>query len=931
MATRFLVVVSMTVSLVLALAFIPQARPSEPVTPETAAHDGVDMAVIPLYFEENLGQSDAQVRYLARAQGYSLFLTDNRIAFNLVTEESSSVRTANRPAAAADRAASHEPEHVTRTYGLYLDFVGANESPVLTGEEPQGGITSYFRGKPEEWVTGAQHFSKIRYGELYAGIDAVFYASTQQIQYDFIVAPGADPAQIQLRFDPVDGIALNDAGDLNLILGDRTLTMRAPYSYQTNDGVDYPVESRFVVDDGLVSFEVGAYDASQPLVIDPVFAYAGYFGGGPSGVAVDAVGHMYVAGGISGASSTFPPTGGPYVTPSFGTDAFVAKLNPNGTGVIFAGYIGGEGTDIANDIAIDASGNVYIGGNTNSSELTFPVSVGPDLTFNGIGVTATRADGFVAKVSADGTSLIYAGYIGGKDSDWVYGIAVDADGHAYVTGTTFSSQSTFPVLIGPDLTRNGDYEAFVAKVSVDGSSLIYAGYIGGGQDDGAADIAVDSDGAAYVVGYTYSTEATFPVKVGPDLTYSYNPFIFPDAFVAKVKSSGKKLAYAGYFGSYRADQGTAIAVDAQGRAVIAGVFDWGTDLDAFIAKVSESGSAYLFANVLGGLKDESVGGVALDSFGNIYLVGTTRTTDGTFPTFIGPDTTHNGKRESFVSMIDATGSFLFYSGFIGGAEDDYGYAIAVDPIGDAYVVGHTASLPSSFPEYVGPFLSHTGGGRGYVAKVSNFIPIDTPNILLNGGFETEGASSAENALHWLKDGLLPSDKRKCEKVSARLTAPEESCVFQFKADAASTSKRKLYQNLTPTNLGNNREQLAIYALVNGKSLGQGSKITVKVKYADASTEKFSTPIPGGSYDYLPVFASMPLNKTVASASVTINVKPTPGRLRVDDVQLLVVGGEAVPRTTQRLPILPLPEAPAGFRGTNSMTLRPLALEGSIQR
>ena len=262
--------------------------------------------------------------------------------------------------------------------------------------------------------------------------------------------------------------------------------------------------------------------------------YAGYIGGSGSdqgfGIAVDSTGNAYVTGATFSSEATFPVTVGPDLTFNGIFDAFVAKVNPAGTALDYAGYIGGSDGDVGFGIAVDSTGNAYITGEAESSEATFPVTVGPDLTFNG------DFDAFVAKVNASGTALDYAGYIGGSGDDRSYGIAVDSTGNAYVTGRTTSSEGTFPVTVRPDLTFNGDFDAFVAKVNPMGTALLYAGYIGGSRSETlfGGDIAVDSTGNAYVTGGAFSTEGTFPVTVGPDLTFNGGGQFGGDAFVAKI-------------------------------------------------------------------------------------------------------------------------------------------------------------------------------------------------------------------------------------------------------------------------------------------------------------------------------------------------------------------------------------------------------------
>ncbi len=390
--------------------------------------------------------------------------------------------------------------------------------------------------------------------------------------------------------------------------------------------------------------------------------YCGYIGGSGDdyglGIAVDSSGNAYITGQTNSTEATFPVTVGPDLTFNGVNDAFVAKVNAAGTALLYCGYIGGSGDEEAMGIAVDSSGNAYVTGETTSSEATFPVTVGPDLTFNG------GNDAFVAKVNAAGTALLYCGYIGGSGTDFGFGIAVDSSGNAYVTGSTDSTQATFPVTVGPDLTSNGGNDAFVAKVNAAGTALLYCGYIGGSGEDVGRGIAVDSSGNAYITGYTASTEATFPVTVGPDLTYNGGT----DAFVAKVNAAGTALVYCGYIGGSSFDQGY---------------------------------------------------GIAVDSSGNAYVAGYTNSTEATFPVTVGPDLTSNGGFDAFVAKVNAAGTALLYCGYIGGSGTDQGFGIAVDSSGNAYVTGRTNSSETTFPVAVGPDLTFNGGLYDvFVAKVS---------------------------------------------------------------------------------------------------------------------------------------------------------------------------------------------------------------------
>ncbi len=441
-----------------------------------------------------------------------------------------------------------------------------------------------------------------------------------------------------------------------------------------------------------LTFNGGAFDAFVAKVnaAGTALVYAGYIGGSGFdegfGIAVDSGGNAYVTGLTNSTEVTFPVTGGPDQSFNGSTDAFVAKVNATGTALVYAGYIGGSSLDEGRGIAVDSGGNAYVTGVTNSTEATFPVKAGPDLTFNG------TLDAFVVKVNAAGTALVYAGYIGGSGSDLGFGIAVDSGGNAYVTGGTDSTEATFPVTGGPDLTSNGVQDAFVAKVNAAGTALVYAGYIGGSGTDLGLGIAVDGVGNIYVTGHTTSTEASFPVTGGPDLTFNGSVF---DAFVAKVNAAGTALVYAGYIGGSSFDEGS---------------------------------------------------GIAVDSGGNAYVTGRTDSTEATFPVTGGPDPTFNqGVADAFVAKVNAAGTALIYAGYIGGSGFDEGFGIAVDSGGNAYITGFTNSTQATFPVRGGPDLTFNGGNfDAFVAKISE---PGCPPHTVHGHISTVPPSHSGNVSH----------------------------------------------------------------------------------------------------------------------------------------------------------------------------------------
>jgi hypothetical protein len=727
-----------------------------------------DYGKMPLYFIPNQGQMDKQVAYYVQGKDKTIYFTPGGITFALMKpaqkkeapsrptpvrsildlrEERSKAQDAGLKS--ADAEPGHGVEDGSERWAVKLDFVGADKSVKPVAQDKTGAVVSYFKGKPEEWRAGLPTYSKVVYPNLWPGIDLVYYGTVNKLKYEFIVHPGVDPSIIWLTYRGVESVSVNGEGRLKVTTPVGGFTDDLPVAYQVIGGRRSDIKLAYKMDrqtklDGAsdsseteafsYGFDVGNYDPSLLLVLDPaVLVYCGYIGGSSDeygrGIAVDGSGNAYVTGETCSTQVTFPVTVGPDLTQNGSWDALVAKVNAAGTALVYCGYIGGSADDGGYGIAVDGAGNAYVTGETSSGEATFPVTVGPDLTHNG------SRDAFVAKVNAAGTALVYCGYIGGFDDERGYGIAVDGADNAYVTGGTSSPEATFPVTVGPDLTQNGSWDssdAFVAKVNAAGTALVYCGYIGGSSDDFGTGIALDASGNAYVTGETTSNEATFPETVGPDLIYNAG---YGDAFVAKVNAVGTALVYCGYIGGSSGEVGWGIAADGWGNAYVTGVTESteatfpvtvGPDLtqngswDAFVAKVNAAGTALVYCGFIGGSSDDEGYGISLDGAGNAYVTGDAESTEATFPVTVGPDLTHNGGyADAFVAKVNASGTALVYCGYIGGSSDEYGYGIAVDGAGNAYVTGYTGSTQATFPAAAGPDLSYNGGTwDAFVAKIS---------------------------------------------------------------------------------------------------------------------------------------------------------------------------------------------------------------------
>ena len=623
---------------------------------------------LPLLFVENRGHWEEQVAYAVQGSDKMVYFTAEGVTFALTAPVVGDEDEKDGRERYISRSLSVKPVRSER-WVVKLDFVGANAGVRPVGEEGDAAVISYFKGQPDEWNTGLPTFRRLVYRDLWPGIDLVYEGTVNRLKYHFVVHPGADPNLIRLAYRGASSVSLNDAGQLVVETPLGSFEDDTPVAYQEVDGERVLVDMGYVLetaegDSRPYRFEVGEYDGERPLILDPaVFVYAG--------------------------------------------------------------YIGGTGSEIPYSIAVDESGNAYITGGTSSDESTFPVEVGPDLTFNGV------EDIFVVKINSLGTELIYAGYIGGSGDEHGAGIVVDESGNAYITGHTRSNEITFPVTVGPDLTHNGGNDAFVAKLDPTGTNLAFAGYIGGDDDEEGTQLATDEVGNVYISGWTESHEDTFPVLVGPDLTY--NGSDFGDAFVTKVNADGTGLVYSGYIGGNEWEQAWGIAVDDAGSAYISG-FTYSTEStfpvvvgpdltfnggsDAFVAKVNAAGTGLVYSGYIGGSEFDSAFRIALDDSGNAYLAGDTGSDEGTFPVIVGPDLTYNGDGDAFVAKVNTAGTELVYAGYVGGNEGDTGTGIAVDGDGNAYITGITLSDELSFPVTGGPDLTFNGDDDTFVAKVN---------------------------------------------------------------------------------------------------------------------------------------------------------------------------------------------------------------------
>ncbi len=751
---------------------------------------------LPLAFEPNQGQGDRESKFFARGPGYTVALRP----------DGASIRTGGKSG---------------KSETAVMRLLGASPSAKGHATDPLAGKANYFIGSdPAKWHSNVPTFAKVEFARAYPNIDMVYYGSEGRLEYDFIVQPGGNPASIRLQFRGVSPTKLSATGDLEI----GGIRQHKPVAYQrTAADVRVEVACRYVLRPNQeVTLEVGSYNKQYPLIIDPVISYASYIGGSGNdtvgSIKVDSAGNLYMAGFTT--SGNFPARGAAQAAyagsnsaveqAQFG-DAFVAKLNPTGTAMIYATYLGGSGDDFATSLAIDAAGSAYIVGATQSSN--FPTTAGAlQKTYKGFAASDDNGfynpgDGFVAKLNAAGNALVYATYLGGALNDLPMGVAADSNGNAVVVGATKSTDfpttsdalsKTFRGASNVGASIAGD--AFVTILNPTGTALVYSTFLGGRGHDAARSVAVDGQNNIYVCGMTSSTD--FPVTTGAfQTTYQGNAdvkdFAHPIGHGFVVKFSAQRTqVYGTFLGGSLRDGAAAIAVDSTGAAYIAGSSasaDFPTtanapqrtykgqgavgtvgDLnygDAFISKLNAAGSALVYSTLLGGAADETATDIAIDQSGNAYVTGFTLSND--FPVtkdalqstnagFGGQGLAPNASQgfttervrnsgDAFLVKLAADGS-LTYSSFFGGKSDDAGLSVAVDAVGNAYIAGNTlstalATSSGSLQQTYGGAGSQFPRGDGFVVKFDFGGKLAAPPAAVNvvPGFPSTGSAGAKLA------------------------------------------------------------------------------------------------------------------------------------------------------------------------------------------
>jgi len=631
-------------------------------------------------FEPNVGQAPSSIRYIARSGTHRLDLTS--------------------------------------TSALDLTLLRTNPSATWQHLDPLPTRVNYFHGiNAKQWHTDVPTFAQVRESNVYPGIDLVYYGSANRLEYDFVVAPHADPTRIHVA--PAHGRDIQIDAEGNLLLDN--VTHHKPVAYQLSGNTREPIPCAFAVNSrNEVTFHLGPYDHSRPLTIDPTVSFSSYLGGTGTdqgnAIATDANGNTYLAGSTTSGSSD--------------SDVLVRKFSPTGT-QIFIADLGGKGDDFGNAIAADSAGSVYVGGRTSSDD--FPIA-------NALQTKrAGGADAFILRVNSAGNGLSFSSYVGGSADDFISALALDNQGAVYATGTTGAD---FPSSLGAFQTTNkGGLDGFVIKVDAQGTG-IYSTLLGGGSDDEGRGIAVDSSGNAYVTGTTLSD--SFPQF---NTIYQNSRHGGVDAFLTSVNNQGTNLNYSTFLGGILSDQGYAVALDSANNVYVAGKTssrdfpttgssyqkDYaGGDNDIFVAKFLPGKADVAYVTYIGSGGSDEGFGVAVDAAGNAYITGDTDS--DRYP--ITSDATQirrNGNREALLSKLNPQGNALIFSTYLGGTQNDIGYGVAVDPSGNAYVTGITSS--TDFPVTQGAFQTQSGGNGNsdaFFVKYQ-FATVTGPPALNTGG------------------------------------------------------------------------------------------------------------------------------------------------------------------------------------------------------
>ncbi len=720
----------------------------------------------PLAFAINEGQTNPQVRFLARNRGFNLFVTAREAVLQL------------QPVAAPARlkkvweAAEPAPASALPATTLRFKLLQANPTPAIKGLEPLPGHANYYLNSDrQQWRTKVMQYAKVEYQDVYPGINLLWYGNQQQLEYDFVLQPRANPKTIRLAFSGAQKMRVDGQGDLVLTTASGEVRQRKPVAYQTVDGKRQPVEARYVIYAGQqVGFALGTYDTDKPLVIDPVLLYASFFGGGldiantpgtdfAQDATMDDEGNLYLTGSTTSVDFPLAQPLQSAIASAAGCcdDAFITKLSP--TGVVFSTYLGGSREESGNAITLDKEGNVIISGHTSSAN--FPTTSGAFRTY-----AKSSPQAFATKLDRDG-KLVFSTYLNGLGRTYAYAVTADVQGNVYVAGATRAYDFPTAHALQAEKSWGGNYDAFITKLDPLGTGALYSTYLGGDGEDGINAIKVDQSGNVYVVGATSSFD--FPNKnpIQDHWAYDYDSNKggrLPDAFVTKLSADGQSLLYSTYLGSYDIDYATDVEIDGVGNAYLTGYTVHGLagetsypavslsparqalvrpapDGNLFVLKLDATGTKPLFVNYFG-YDDNLFAGssLALDAAGLLYVAGGSHrfpwqpftVTADAFQTQAPP----NNNGTAFLTIFDPTKqgvASLRYSTLLAGSGSDGAVAVVLDKQQNIYVIGDSTYYPerggtNDFPILKAPYKSVFGGVSDlFIAKFAALLAPPTNN------------------------------------------------------------------------------------------------------------------------------------------------------------------------------------------------------------
>ncbi len=746
-------------------------------------------AQLPMGFEENRGQAARDVKFVSHGSGYALSLAPQEVDIALLRRRAMTASPLHRPAALR---ALREARKAMKTTVIRMQLQGANPAPAIAANEPLPGRSNYLIGNDrEKWLTDVPSYRRVKYSGIYPGVDVEFYGNQRHFEYDFTVAPGANPKVIALKIDGAQKLTIDSHGDLILHTPDGDAEFQKPLVYQLAEGKRHEVAANYALASGnRVTFAIAKYDQSLPLVIDPVLlhpllTYSTFLGGtgdeSAQSIAVDGSGDAFIAGSTS--STDFPPTTN--LAPASGC-GFVTELNPAGTAQLYSNYLcGTSGLDEAFAIALDSNGKVYVAGTTGSTD--FPTTanalIQSPLTTNPSGTA------FVTKIDptlSGAASLLYSSYIGGTNGDLANAVAADANGNAYIGGQTFSNPGAagsggFAVTTGglqqtPSNTFGTGFLTRIDTTKSGGASLIYSTYLGGDGanqanfldfGDAVFGVAVDTSNNAYLSGVTASTGTSFPTMnafQGSAVAANMDG----GAFVTRIdttKANAASLIYSTYLEGSTFDAALAIALGPNNVAYVAGStdsLDFHTTTGAFQTTGALSGVAFItlvdttmtgnssvaYSTFFGGTGSDTGFGIQADGNGNAYVVGSTQSSDFPITPFVLPSSLPNPNGSPFIVKLSPKGNGTadrIYASYFGGTGDgadaDQGFAIAIDSHGNAYITGVTFS--ANMPTTAGAFQTTLKGtSDAYVAKLPLLLPVVVSPLSLDFGTQLVGAATA---------------------------------------------------------------------------------------------------------------------------------------------------------------------------------------------